>query len=249
MSDMTSSNYEQYLPRIYQKGYEQSDSEYFLGRFLKAFEQILSGVPEAEGEGTVGIEALIDRLEQYFDPSQTPAQFLPWLAGWVGMELEESIEFYGEEDYAQKNVSDLQILPLDKAQSSINRSMIERIVQLYKKRGTWEGLMEYLQVYAGEETTITISEFEEAARLGSIGSIGVSTMVGYARPCFFSVHVLIPAHSRSVLENKVNTIHKVIENEKPFYANYILNVEVPAMRVGVYARVGRETLLGGMVEE
>jgi hypothetical protein len=127
--------------------------------------------------------------------------------------------------------------------------MIERMVQLYKKRGTWEGLMEYLQVYAGEEVTITIDEFEEAARLGSIGSIGVSTMVGYARPCFFSVHVLIPAHSRSVLESKVRTIRKVVEKEKPFYANYILNIEVPSMRVGVYTRVGRETLLGGMVEE
>lgn len=249
MSDLTSSKYVEYLPRVFQKGIEQSDTEYFLGRFLKAFEQVLTGIPEEEEGETIGIEALIDRLEQYFDPSQAPPQFLPWLAGWVGMELEEGIEFNGEEDNAQKSVITSQILPLDSARSSINRSMLERVVQLYKKRGTWEGLMEYLQVYAGEETTITIDEFEEAARLGSIGSIGVSTMVGYARPCFFSVHVLIPAHSRSVLEGKVKTIRKVIEKEKPFYANYILNVEVPSMRVGVYSRVGRETLLGGMVEE
>lgn len=249
MSDLTSSKYVQYLPRIYHKGYEQSDFEYFLGRFLKAFEQVLTGIPGEEGEKTVGIEALIDRLDQYFDPSRTPAQFLPWLAGWVGMELEEGIEFYGEEDNAEKNTAPSQILPLYSTRSSVNRSMIEKIVQLYKKRGTWEGLMEYLQVYAGEETTITISEFEEAARIGSIGSVGVNTMVGYTRPCFFSVHMLIPAHSRSILENKVRTIRKVIEKEKPFYTNYILNIEVPSMRVGVYSRVGRETLLGGMAEE
>jgi phage tail-like protein len=248
MSDLTSSKYVEYLPRIYQKGYEESDTEYFLGRFLKAFEQTLTGIPEEAAE-TVGIEALIDKMEQYFDPAQAPAQFLPWLAGWVGMELEEGVEFYGEEDNAQKSAAVSQILPLNSTRSSINRSMIEKMVQLYKKRGTLEGLMEYLQIYAGEETTIAIDEFEEAARIGSLGSIGVNTMVGYSRPCFFSVHVLIPAHSRSILESKVKTIRKVIEKEKPFYDNYILNIEVPSMRVGVYARVGRETLLGGMVEE
>jgi hypothetical protein len=59
---------------------------------------------------------------------------------------------------------------------------------------------------------------------------------------------MLPVHSSSMLQKKVELIRKVIENEKPFYTNYKLNVEVPAMRVGIYSKVGKETLVGGTIE-
>jgi hypothetical protein len=74
-------------------------------------------------------------------------------------------------------------------------------------------------------------------------------MVGNASPCFFSVNAIIPSHSRSMLNNKVSLMRRVIESEKPFYTNYKLNVEIPSMRIGVYSKVGRETLIGGMLED
>ena len=247
MNNQETSNYVQYLPRIYHKGNDETYEEYFLGRFLKAFEQILTG--SFEKKDIVGIESLLDNFEQYLNPSQTPPQFLKWLAGWVALDLEESVEFYGDSDKEQKDLSPTQILPLDKARSTINRELIGKMVQLYKKRGTTQGLLEYLQLYAGDETTKTINEYEETPRIGEQRGIGVNTMVGYASPTFFTVNTMIPIHSRTMLQKKVQLINKIIENEKPFYTNYNLIVEIPAMRVGAYSKVGRETLLGGMLEE
>ncbi|QNU65801.1 phage tail protein [Ruminiclostridium herbifermentans] len=247
MSNQQISNYVQYLPRIYHKSSDQTYEDYFLGRFLKAFEQVLTG--SAEKKDIVGIESILDNFEQYFNPSQTPPQFLEWLASWVALDLEESVEFYGNNDKEQKEQSPIQILPLDTSRSTINRELISKMVQLYKKRGTTKGLLEYLQFYAGEETTISINEYEETAKVGERRKIGVNTMVGKAKPTFFSVHTMIPIHSRSRLQKKVQLIKKVIENEKPFYTNYLLSVEIPSMRVGVYSKVGKETLLGGMIED
>lgn len=241
------SKYTQYLPRMFQKGNNQTDDTYFLGRFLKAFEQILSG--GTERQETEGIEELLDRFDKYLDPAQTPPQFLEWLAGWVALDLEDAAEFYGAEDKAQKNSLPTQLLPLEQARSTINRDLISAIVQLYKKRGTCNGLLEYLRLYAGDETTISIDEFHETARIGDSREIGQNTMVGSASPCFFSVNAIIPAHSRSMLNNKVALMRRVIESEKPFYTNYKLNVEIPSMRIGVYSKVGRETLIGGMQED
>ncbi|MDP4183248.1 MAG: phage tail protein [Bacillota bacterium] len=247
MSTSTLSKYTQYLPAIFQKSYNEADDEYFLGRFLLAFERQLTG-----RNGTVsvetGIEDLLDRIDKYFDPANTPVQFLPWLAGWVGLELEENLEFTGYEDDSEKDLKPLQLLPLAEKRASTNRTMIESMLQLYKKRGTWDGLTEYLQFYSGNGTTITVDECESPTRLGIGNRVGYNSVVGRAGPCFFSVYALIPAHSSSILKEKVRMLKEVIEREKPFYTNYILNVEVPAMRVGAQAKVGSETLLGGMVE-
>ncbi len=245
MNNHESSKYTQYLPRIFQKGNNEDGD--FLGRLLKSFEQILSG--KTEMQETLGIEEILDDFDKYLDPDQTPPQFLEWLAGWVALDLEDGIEFFGAEDTAGKNLESVQILPLQEKRNSINRQMIGAIVQLYKKRGTSDGLLDYLQLYTGEETTISINEFQDTARIGESREIGHNTMVGNSSTSFFCVNAMIPAHSKSMLGNKVGLIRRVIEDEKPFYTNYRLNVEVPEMRVGVYSKVGKETLLGGMIDE
>jgi phage tail-like protein len=247
MSNLESSKYTQYLPRIFQKGSTQTDEEYFLGRFLKAFEQILTG--DSEQKETIGIEKLLDSFDEYFNPSQTPAQFLQWLSGWVGLELEEGTDFYGVDDKEQMSTEPTQILPLEQVKTTINRGMIGTMVQLYKKRGTCNGLLEYLQLYCGEEPTFTIDEFLDTARVGESRRIGFNSMVGGSRPTFFCVNAIMPVHSRSMLQKKVDLIYRLMESEKPFYTNYKLNVEIPAMSVGVYSKVGKTTLLGGIVED
>jgi phage tail-like protein len=247
MSIQEYSKYTQYLPRIFQKGTSRTDDNYFLGRFLMAFEQILTG-----GTGkqeTSGIEELLDSFDRYLDPELTSPQLLEWLAGWVALDLEETTDFYGAEDKEQKDTAPMQLLPLNQTRSTINRKLIGAIVQLYKERGTCNGLLEFLQLYAGEETTISIDEFHETARIGDSREIGRNTMVGGASSCFFAVNAIIPAHSRNILNSKVALMRRVIESEKPFYTNYKLNVEIPSMRIGVYSKVGKETLVGGMIED
>lgn len=64
--------YLQYLPAPF-----QTDS--FTGRFLMIVESVLGP-----------IERTIGNLALYFDPRLTPAELLPWLASWVGLELDEN---------------------------------------------------------------------------------------------------------------------------------------------------------------
>lgn len=249
MSSLNDTSYVQYLPRVFQQKSGESDEKFFLGRFLKAFEAMLSGKTGVTGNESVGIEALLDNLHQYFDPGLAPSQFLPWLAGWVGLELAEGVEYDGEQDNRERKLAPLQTLPLSTARSTVNRHLLGSIVQLYKKRGTLAGLAEYLQVYAGEEAAIHISDYEEPVRCGNGQRVGINSMVGAAEPSYFSVHVVLPAHSRTILQNKVQILQEVIRKERPFYTNSSLNIEVPYMCLGVYGVLGMETLLGGMTEE
>lgn len=249
MSISNHSGYVAYLPRIYQQKSGQSDEDFFLGRFLQAFEAMLSGNNGASGLENAGVEALLDGFHGYLDPDYTPPQLLDWLAGWVGLELEEGVEYEGEADKREKELAPLQLLPLPEARNSVNRHLIGTAVQLYKKRGTLAGLKDYVQVYAGPEAEIEICSYEEPIRCGMNRRAGINTMVGAANSSYFSVHVLLPSPTRTMLNRKVQIIREVIRKESPFYTNFSLNIEVPQMRVGVYGRVGMETLLGGMAEK
>lgn len=107
-SDVTEvSSYLQYLPAIYR-------DNIFLGQFLYIIENIIKP-----------IEGVIDNIACYFDPYLTPEEFLPWLAGWVGLTQDES-------------------WPLEQ-----RREMIRRAAELYRWRSTRRGLSEHLRIYAG----------------------------------------------------------------------------------------------------
>lgn len=241
--------YVQFLPRVFQQKSGQSEEDYFLGRFMKAFEAMLSGKTGASSDESAGVETLLDGFHGYLDPEYTSPQLLSWLAGWVGLELEEGVEYEGEEDKQEKERNPLQLLPLQSVRTSVNRNLIGTAVQLYKKRGTLAGLKDYLQVYAGPEAEIDICSYEEPIPCGMKRRAGINTMVGAADPSYFSVHVLLPSPTRTMLDRKVQIMREVIRKERPFYTNFSLNIEVPQMRVGVYGRVGMETLLGGMAEK
>jgi phage tail-like protein len=115
------SSYLDYLPAIFRQ-------EPFIGRFLLAFETVLSG---AGGQGVQpGLETTISGLAGYFDPMTTGAEFLPWLAGWVTLTLRA--------DWDEQT----------------RRSFIAQIVPLYRLRGTREGLLRMLTLYTGEPVDI-----------------------------------------------------------------------------------------------
>ena len=103
------SSYLQYLPAIYHE-------DPFLGRFLCIFEDVLSPV-----------ERTLANVEMYFDPMIAPQGFLPWLASWVDLVLDEN-------------------WPIQK-----QRELIHSAVELYRWRGTKRGLREYLRIYTGVE--------------------------------------------------------------------------------------------------
>lgn len=121
------SSYQEYLPAILQ-------TDNFLGEFLLAFERILSGLPNDRDVGLPrvidrddphppGLEEVIEQVYNYFDPQQTPEEFLPWLASWVALSLRA--------DWTTET----------------KRQLIQEIVPLYRQRGTKQALETILKIY------------------------------------------------------------------------------------------------------
>ncbi|NES83133.1 MAG: phage tail protein [Moorea sp. SIO2B7] len=119
------STYQQYLPSILQE-------DIFIGKFLLGFEKILSGLDTtpsqeqiitANSQNPPGLEEVLDNIHLYFNPQQTPEDFLPWLAGWVALSLRD--------DWDVK----------------VKKAFIQQIVGLYLWRGTKTGLTKILSLY------------------------------------------------------------------------------------------------------
>jgi phage tail-like protein len=117
--DQAVSSYLSHLPAIFRQ-------DPFAGRFLLAFETVLSGT----GPDTPGLEGSIGQVARYLDPATTEPEFLPWLAGWVALTLR------ADWDVATR------------------RGFIRQIVPLYGLRGTPEGLRQMLQLYTGREVVV-----------------------------------------------------------------------------------------------
>jgi phage tail-like protein len=68
----------EYLPAAYR---EEAETAGFLERYLANVEGLFTSV-----------EGRIERTEALLDPAVAPAEYLPWLSGWLGAMLEESWE-------------------------------------------------------------------------------------------------------------------------------------------------------------
>ena len=114
------SRYLDHLPAVFQE-------DEFVGRFLLAFERVLTGLPRPDAPNLPpvppGLEQIIDGIEGFFDPARTPPDFLPWLAGWVATSLREDWD------------------------EVTRRGFLANIVSLYRRRGTAKGLQMVLQLY------------------------------------------------------------------------------------------------------
>jgi phage tail-like protein len=244
--DFDHETYLQYLPPIFS---ESSQSRLFSARFLSLFECLFS---EVEGS--------ISNLATLFGPAAVPAEWLPWLAGWLAVDLKE------DWDNARK------------------RQTISEAFQTYAWRGTAVGLRQALSRFAGVEARIeepilnsawwSLPSDETAPPLQTGNSIlGFTTMLApaeaqgavlgttaildqshlitneeFGAPLFEDV-----AHQFSVLvyRGQVNTDQKrhelctLIDREKPAHTAYRLCIVEPRMRIGFQARVGIDTVVAG----
>jgi phage tail-like protein len=71
------------------------------------------------------VYACLDALDAYIDPELCPEDFLPWLASWVGVTVDEN-------------------WPVEK-----QRAFVQAAVPLFQWRGTVRGLREELEVLTG----------------------------------------------------------------------------------------------------
>lgn len=215
------SSYLENLPAVFQQDAGE-DGVTFIGRFLLAFEMILSGLGDPD---LPGLEEKIDRVHTYFDPGpgkppsdRAPDEFLPWLASWVALTLREDWE------------------PEQK------RRLISRVVPLYRQRGTKAGLEELLRVYTG--LGVEIYEFNQPLQLGVSSTVGVDTLIGGGPPYYFLVKMLLETPDPVALAQKRAAAIAIINLEKPAHTYYDLEIAVPTLQIGVNSTVGVDTLLG-----
>lgn len=132
--DSSQSSYLQYLPAIFSR-------DPYLGKFLRPFEDVLSAY-----------NWLLADVDRYFSPALTDPEFLPWLATWMALVLDE------EWDEADR------------------RRLIAEAVELYRWRGTVTGLQRYLEIYTG-----LVPEIREWRWPGGM-QIGVASRIGGTMP-------------------------------------------------------------------
>jgi phage tail-like protein len=156
------------------------------------------------------IEHRIEHMHLYFDPQMAPAEVLPWLASWLGLVLDEH---WSE---AQR------------------RRLIASAASLYRKRGTPQGLLEYLSIL-GEKARI-IEHRANNLVLGADGKLGQGIALGTENvPHTFTVILSGTSQSTAVgdtqVEQRLRRIKAVIEAEKPAHTGYTVRFETgPDMR-------------------
>jgi phage tail-like protein len=170
------STYLQYLPAPF-----HADS--FVGRYLMIVETIFSS-----------IERTVDNVHYYFDPAVTPEEFLPWLASWVGVELDEN-------------------MPVAK-----RRAAIALAGSLYRWQGTRRALREHLRAYAGRPPLIV--ENFDGMRLGQDAALGVNTQLGQPRPNTVAITVLVDR----LEDVDEDVLRRIVEREKPAHVGYVLEL-------------------------
>jgi phage tail-like protein len=94
----------------------------FLQRFTSALDQVLAP-----------ILSTLDNLTAYFDPFLAPSDFVPWLAEWVGLKLDED-------------------WPLER-----QRALVARSFEIHRWRGTAKGLAAQVALFTGCEPEVVDS--------------------------------------------------------------------------------------------
>jgi phage tail-like protein len=218
------------LPAVFQEDRVKGGPN-FLGRFLLGFEQILLGLDPSDGPG---LEEIIAGIHHYFDPAvaagpdeDTTKDLLRWLAGWVALTLRE------DWDEARR------------------RELIASAVQLYRWRGTRQGVEQFLKIYT--RLGAQIVELPPPLQVAVHCTIGVDTIIDGGGPFFFQVEVRLPEPPRhregagippSLLKEKRAVAQAIVDLQKPAHTFYSLSVITPVLQVGVHSTAGVDTLLG-----
>ena len=180
-----------YLPAIYH-------DDDLMGRFLMLFESFWDPIGRQ-----------IDGLPFYFDARTTPPGFLPWLASWIDLALDER-------------------WPEDR-----RRQLLYAAVPLYRRRGTRQGLEEYLEIYTGSKPKI-IEHRAHNFRLGPQARLGPGIALGTVNvPHTFTVILRLPRLSSGMTEpdrshteqERRRRIEAIIDAEKPAHTSYVLQIE------------------------
>jgi len=179
---------------------------------------------------TSGVEENLEFVHELFDPRITNEKWLPWLASWLAMPL---LEGWDEEK---------------------RREIIQRTPELYRKRGTAEGLKLALRLFADVKAEIHEGEWPYPGLvIGRSSTIGKDTVL--SPPVFISqcFTVELPDKKEQISRERLRTVQALVETEKPAHAHYALVFErtepvyetVPFLQVGKTGCIGVDARIGG----
>jgi phage tail-like protein len=198
------------------------------------------------------LERTITDLPRLFDPDAAPTgdfpSWLSWLAGWLSWDVDE--------DWSEAQA----------------RRYLARAFDLYGRRGTIEGLRQYLKTYGGVSAHISEPALQTTLwTLGMTSTLGLTTMLapGYAQGAALNATATLDrshltsgngcgsalfedvAHRFCVevycaeltRADALEDARSVLDREKPAHTEYHLRVIEPRMRVGAQARVGIDAIV------
>ena len=182
------SNYMEFLPLLYR----EVD---FIGRFMKIFEEAYQPVIDS-----------FSIMWANLDPLTSPRKLLPFLAQWVGWQVD--------------SVWDL----------PQQRRLIRRAVELYKWRGTRKGLRLYLHLYTGlpldenltneSDKHISITEPFGHSFILNDAELGNAVLGGGK-----AYHFVVRLRSQQGQNIHEELIRRIIEQEKPAFCTYELYIQ------------------------
>jgi phage tail-like protein len=219
-----------HLPRVYARDVHEAD---FLRRYLTGMEGILAE-----------LDARAFARHALLDPHSTPAELLPWLAGFVGLTCDER-------------------WPVP-----TRRRLIERAIPLFRARGTLSGLREFLEIVVGppvilvehfrvrglggalvpgEEDLTSRAVLGAGLRVGgTLGVAGETALSGTTvdersdrRAHRFSV--LVP---RRLTDEQREMVYHILDRHRPAHTICDLCTVDSGMRVGMGLYVELSTIVG-----
>src|SRR5581483_10972277 len=134
-------SYVKWLPSIFQRN--DLNGRNFLRDLLWIVQHLFTSVDEQ-----------LDVIHNFFDPYEAPEKFLPWLASWSAMVLEED-------------------WPIAK-----KRRLIKKAIEMYRIRGTVKGIKLFISLFTGHEPDINENIWPfRGWRIGVTADIGIDSVV------------------------------------------------------------------------
>jgi phage tail-like protein len=194
------------LPEVYRR--EEKDG--FTYRLLGLF----AGVLDALEDEVYGLHHQLNAV-------RADARFLPWLASWVALLLDETWE------------------------ESKRRELIRRIVQLYTTRGTVEGIRQFVEIYTGIKPEI-VEEYGAGWRIGVRSTVEVDTKIyGTWEDNAHRFSVLVATFEEFDLERKAKVRERVLI-EKPAHTELVhVDWFASFWQIGVRSTLGVDAKVGG----
>ncbi|MBD2867581.1 phage tail protein [Paenibacillus arenilitoris] len=162
-----------------------------------------------------GIEDEIADLSRYIDPRRATGEHLRWLAAWVGLETDD---YWTDEQV---------------------RAFIQAAPELYRYRGTRQGLMKTIEIYTGI-TPLIVEHFQTKAMRDHAELRELSDRLYGGDPYTFTV-LLRPEQAPTEKQRVV--IEQLLDEQKPAFTEAKLVLLQPWIYLDLHTYLGINTVL------